>query len=98
MWHYGETHRITWTSQGVGNVSIYIYNDTTSGSGSTNYLDPAQTSLSVPASQGYFDWTIQQNMLPTGNSGRFKIRVSDVNSQITGVSAASPNYFSIVAQ
>ena len=95
-WHYGETHRITWTSQGVDKVSVYVYNDTVSGSGSTNYLDPAMTSLSVHASQGYFDWTIKQNMLPAGDSSRFKIRVSDVNSQTTGVSASS-NYFSISA-
>lgn len=98
-WKFGETRRITWTSQGIDKVSIAVYNDTIYGSGSTNYLDPAGTSLSVPAAQGYFDWNILQSWTPkpaAGNEGRYKIRISDVNSQATRVSASS-NYFTIAA-
>lgn len=96
-WKFGETHRITWTSQGIDKVSIAVYNDTIYGSGSTNYLDFAGTSLSVPASQGYFDWTISQSWTPkptAGNEGRYKIMIGDVNSQATGITSSS-NYFTI---
>ena len=98
-WKTGETHRVTWTSQGIDKVAIYVYNDTVSGSGSTNYLDSAMTSLSVPAAQGYFDWTIVSGWLPkttSGNEGRYKIRIDDVNADATGVRDSSDNYFSIV--
>ncbi|TSC95078.1 MAG: hypothetical protein CEN87_90 [Parcubacteria group bacterium Licking1014_1] len=97
---FGETHRVTWTSQGIDKVAISVYNDTIFGSGSTNYLDPARTSLSVPASQGYFDWTILQNWSPKptpGNENRYKISISDVNADATGIRDVSDNYFSIVA-
>ena len=99
IWKTGETHRVTWTSQGIDKVAIYVYNDTVSGSGSTNYLDSAMTSLSVPAAQGYFDWTIVSGWLPkttSGNEDRYKIRIDDVNVDTTGVRDLSDNYFSIV--
>lgn len=98
VWKYGETRRVTWTSQGVNRVAIYVYNDTVYGSGSTNYLDSGQLSLSVPASQGYFDWNILQSWLPKttyGNENRYKIRIID-NSSYNGISDTSDGYFSIV--
>jgi uncharacterized repeat protein (TIGR01451 family) len=101
VWRFNETRRITWTSSGVNRVAIYIYNDTISGSGSTNYLDPAQTSTSVPASQGYFDWTILQNWLPhpvaPGNENRYKISIIDIDNvnQLNRASDSSDNYFTI---
>ncbi|MDO8529916.1 MAG: hypothetical protein Q7S10_00680 [bacterium] len=100
VWKFGETRRISWTSQGLDKVAIYVYNDTVSGSGSTNYLDSAGTSLSVSASQGYFDWTIAQNWLPkttAGNENRYKIVISGVNVHGTMTRDSSENYFSIIA-
>ncbi|HAO64529.1 TPA: hypothetical protein DCQ44_00940, partial [Candidatus Taylorbacteria bacterium] len=100
-WEKGETHRILWTSQGIDKVSLYVYNDSLYGSGSTNYLDPSGVSLSVPASQGYFDWTIPTNsFLPTpttGNEGRYKIRIDGPNPDLTGVRDSSDNYFTITS-
>jgi len=97
-WKFGETRRITWTAEGLDKVAIYVYNDTILGSGSTNYLDPAGTSLSVPASRGYFDWTVTQNWLPTpasGNENRYKIVISGASANGILARDASDNYFSI---
>lgn len=98
-WGFGEIHNVTWTSQGVDRVSIYVFNDSIFGSGSTNYLDPAGTSLSVPASQGYFEWTIIQSWLPkptAGNEDRYKIKIHDIDTPTSyTIMGVSPDYFSI---
>ncbi|MDO8424603.1 MAG: Psg1 family protein [bacterium] len=95
-WEIGKTYRITWQSQGIKTVAIYVYNDTIFGSGSTNYLDRERKSLSVPANQGYFDWTIDGIWIPKGDENRYKISIGSADSGVTARDT-SDNYFSIVA-
>jgi hypothetical protein len=99
VWMVGETRRITWTASGVNYVRIYIINTSgiVSGSGNTNYIYDGL----IPASQGYYNWTITQNQLPGGNSlpGNYKIRIDGVNEPYGPVIAQdfSDNSFTIVS-
>ncbi|MFA5933500.1 MAG: hypothetical protein WCV81_04455 [Microgenomates group bacterium] len=78
----GEITRISWRSGNIGYVRIYVENPSVSGSGSTNYV----YSDAIPASQGYYDWSILPNQLPGSSWPRnFKIRIDGVNE--TGVGA-----------
>ncbi|MEK9129897.1 MAG: hypothetical protein AAB526_00630, partial [Patescibacteria group bacterium] len=72
-WRVGDTKKISWwNDSNINYVKIYIYDSTIFGSGSTNYIYDG----SVPANQGYYDWTIQQNQLPGGGSLPRKYQIS----------------------
>lgn len=80
QWSAGQTKRITWSSSGLAvdakvNIYIEIQDVSILGSGSTNYI--TTNNSTIPASQGYYDWTIIQNQLPQSNSlpHQYKIRV-----------------------
>ena len=81
-WTVGETKRISWTAGNVNYVRIYIEDPTIIfGSGSTQYVYDGV----LPASQGYYDWTIIQNRLPGLTFPRnYKIRIDGVNNTALG--------------
>ncbi|MBU4274985.1 hypothetical protein KKE19_04215 [Patescibacteria group bacterium] len=83
IWKVGETKRVSWSSTGLSatdrvNIYIEIKDVNLSGSGSTNYI--TSNNVTVPALQGYYDWTIAQNQLPQSASlpHQYKIRVDVV--------------------
>ena len=80
-WHPGETQPIKWNSTGVNFVKIYIYDSNILGSGSTNYITP--NNESVPASQGYFNWTIGPfgtvNGAPGSGGSNYRIRIDNAD-------------------
>ena len=80
-WHPGETQPIKWNSTGVNFVKIYIYDSNMLGSGSTNYITP--NNEPVPASQGYFNWTIGPfgtvNGAPGSGGNNYRIRIDNAD-------------------
>jgi len=96
-WAIGETRRVSWQSSTVKYVRIYIYDETISGSGSTNYIFDGALS----ADTGYYDWTIQQSQLPGGNSlpRNYRIRIDGLTDPDLGaeplVQGSSDNTFRI---
>ena len=94
QWQVGKTHRISWNSTGVQSVVIYLYDDRISGSGAiVNY--PVPNNAPIPASQGYYDWTILSNVLQANDGTNFRIIVQDAgNYNVTDKSDAP---FSIVS-
>jgi peptidoglycan hydrolase-like protein with peptidoglycan-binding domain len=99
-WQAGETRRVSWYSTGVKYVRIYIYDDTTIGSGSTNYIYDGV----LFAATGYYDWTINQNQLPGGSSlpRQYKIRADGLNETAAGATVLtsdhSDGYFTIASE
>src|SRR3989344_2324386 len=95
MWRPGETHRIAWEASGVSNVLIYLYDSSISGSGSTNYITP--NNHSIPATQGYYDWTIPALPLNNGAGGgdNYRIRIDDADAVDLSHSDSSNASFSI---
>jgi len=98
-WTIGQTKRVSWSSAGVNYVRIYIYDESIAGSGSTNYIYDG----AIPASTGYYDWTIQKGQLPGSTLGfprNYKIVVHGVNEATLGsaviVQDLSDSHFSIV--
>lgn len=81
-WKVGETRRVSWTAKGliIKYVRIYIEDPTVPGSGSTNFVYDGF----LPATQGYYDWKIDQRKLPGGRTLPRKYRI-----RIDGVSAAT---------
>lgn len=79
IWKSGETHRIKWNSKGVSSIRIYIYNSKATGSGST--INITSNSQSIPATIGYYDWTVPPiNQLPGGVEGNnYKIIIDDAD-------------------
>jgi hypothetical protein len=77
---------------------VPFYDESISGSGSTNYI----YENAILASVGYYDWTIQKNQLPGSDLNfprNYKIRVDGVNSATLGSAVIaqdqSDNNFSI---
>lgn len=68
IWLSGSAHSITWLSDNVANFKIDF---TTDGGSVWQNIAP-----SVPASLGYFDWTI-----PNTESSNCKVRISDAANQ-----------------
>ena len=94
VWHPGETHRITWNSNSVNSVQIYIFDSNIFGSGSTNYITPNNTP--ILASAGYYDWVIPSiSQLPSGGGNNYKITIRDTTQGANYDSSDAP--FSIVA-
>jgi len=99
QWKVNEVSRVNWTASGVNYVRIYIYDPTISDSGSVNYIYDG----AILASQGYYDWTIQQNQLPGGSTlpRNYKIRIDGVDTTAIGAEVKTQDYsdaiFSIVA-
>ena len=97
QWKAGEIKRVSWQSSGVKYIRISIYDDTISGSGSTNYIYDGVLS----ADTGYYDWTIIQNRLPGSTSlpRQYKISISGVNDSAVGATVLakdqSDNLFQI---
>ena len=97
QWVVGETKRVSWQSSDVKYVRIYIYDDSLSGSGSTNYIYDGALS----ANAGYYDWTIKQNQLPGSTSipRQYKIRIDGLNEATVGATVLvkdhSDSYFTI---
>jgi hypothetical protein len=80
-WKVGETHNITWTSNGISNVKVSLQNVSTG----------AKTVIanSIVASIGSFRWTV-----PVSQSmGSYKILIADANN--ASVSDQSDNVLSI---
>ncbi len=92
-WKVGETHRISWISTGIQNVTMYLYDNRISGSGAiVNY--PVPNNQPMSASQGYYDWTILPNVLQANDGKNFQIIIQDANNyQLSDKSNAA---FSIV--
>ena len=90
----GNVCAVRWESKGVNLVRIYVFNSNIIGSGSTNYIVP--NNQAIPASQGYYNWTIGEVGLPVGvdEGAVYKIRIDDVDSNLFD---SSDNYFSIVS-
>ncbi len=87
----GETKRVFWSSTGVNYVRLYIQSDIITGSGSVNYI----YEYAIPASIGYFDWTIQKSQLPAYDldfSKNYKIRVDGVNETALGATVIASDY------
>lgn len=101
IWHPGETHRITWKSSNVSNMNIYVYDSNISGSGSTNYITPNNSSVS--ATQGYYSWTIpEMTQLPpfdgySSGGGNYRIRIDDADGVDLSYSDRSDAPFGIYA-
>ncbi len=96
VWTIGQTKRVSWSAANVSYVRIYIYDESIAGSGSTNYIYDG----AIPASTGYYDWTILKNQLPGLTFPRtYKIRIDGVNSPEIGaqqvVTDRSDNSFTI---
>jgi hypothetical protein len=98
-WKIGETHNITWTSSGINNVGIELWN--ADNSARICYLNNDQ---SVPASQNSYSFAINTCMNSSGQTisivpGNYKIRVSSFwpEGGEAGFADVSDNYFSIVA-
>jgi len=98
VYRIGDTVRIKWQSSGIKNVSIYIFDNRISGSGSTNYVSfPSQDSLNVAAERGYYDWTINRgipNISAVDREEGNNYRISIISSEASDTSDAP---FSIVA-
>ena len=79
--HTGDTFKIKWNSKGVSNVKISFL------AGGHEFGSIAD---SVPASHGYYKWTVPDvSDTPGGFGGNFKIAVSDVsNDNIMSISTA----------
>jgi hypothetical protein len=93
-WKVGETHRISWQSTGVQNVTMYLYDNRISGSGAiVNY--PVPNNQHISASQGYYDWTIPSNVLQANDGKNFTIIIQDANNYQLSDQSNAP--FSIVA-
>ena len=83
-WKQGETHNITWTSNGVDNVMIEL--------DKTNPNTGWHLTYSVPASSGSFSWIVPVTITPGYD---YKVKIWDTtNSSITDL---SNNYFAIAA-
>jgi len=98
-WKVGETHRVTWASQGISSVYIYIENRSqTTGSGSANYITPGGLTA-ISAAQGYYDWTITQQQLPVGDASKYKIYIVDsaTNAAASPIMDYGNDYFTISA-
>jgi hypothetical protein len=101
----GQTYRIKWTSQGIDSVYVYVYGyNGDTGISSWSYITPGR--ISVPVSQGYYDWTPTMQQLGSminAHQTSYQIRVVDANinsgaSPIQGFSGSMSggDYFSIV--
>jgi len=98
-WKVGETRRITWQASNFLSIDkVRVYIDITDvisiSSGVSNYV----TDQEIPASQGYYDWTITQNQLPYSSTlpHQYKIRISKSVDPYTTYDS-SDAAFSIVA-
>ncbi len=95
-WRIGETHNITWTSTDVKDVYITLayYNS----NGAQEASEPITPIGGVPASQGSYSWTIQNQMYPNGTSilnpsgQTFKISINEVD----GTAQATSGFFNMV--
>jgi hypothetical protein len=58
MWHVGETHNIAWRTTGnIQTVNISI---------SSGVIGTVQIASNVPASNGYYSWTVPSNVTSGG--------------------------------
>jgi hypothetical protein len=96
MWRSGNTYMIMWSSAGVDKVWLSVKNDTPSANGSGILKDISQNFAAIPASVGYYTWTINDSWLPGGERNKFKISVSENGPGSGGVSDES-GYFTILA-
>lgn len=85
-WVTGETRRVSWSNSHSNYVRIYIENPAIFGSGSTNYIYDG----TIPGSQGYYDWKISQNQLPTGPN--YRLRIDGINTTNIGAEVVSRGY------
>jgi hypothetical protein len=91
VWHPGETHQVTWNATGLQSVQIYLYNSAVTNSGGTNYITP--NNASIPASQGYYNWTIPAlTSLPTGASTNYRIDLVGFPAGVTDPSGSGVLY------
>lgn len=77
-WKVGEAYRVSWTPVEGKSLMILVFNGnvTDGSSGSVNYIYESPVSSRV----GYFDWVIDEKMLPSGSDldgGKYQIRISD---------------------
>lgn len=91
VWRVGETHQITWNTVEVDAVKIYIFDPSIFGSGSTNYITPAN--ISITGTPGRYSWTIP-SQLPGGGGNNYKIRIVDANN--SQIDDKSDDFFSII--
>lgn len=89
-WTVGETKKISWEANNLKYIRIYIEDPGGFGSGSTNYIYDGV----LPANQGYYDWKITQNQLPSGATlpRKYRLRIDGLNETTTGASVITRDY------
>ena len=97
MWRSGNTYEIMWSSSNVDNVWLSIKNDTPLANGSGTLKDIAPNFAAIPASTGYYIWTVNDSWLPAGDRNKFKISISEGGPGFSGASDES-GYFTILAR
>ena len=93
-WKFGTAQTITWNSNGINNLAIYLW-----------FPNGAMCKLTeAPASQGKYTVTLKENqscpgITSTVTAGQYKINIwsTDVSMDIVAPHDASDNYFSIVS-
>ena len=96
VWHSGGTYTVMWSSNNVASVWLGVENDASAVNGSNNPKEIAPGLQLIPASVGYYTWTINDNNLPSGERNKFKLSISGTGpdgGRVTGESG----YFTILA-
>ncbi|MSU60643.1 MAG: hypothetical protein EXS52_01860 [Candidatus Staskawiczbacteria bacterium] len=81
MMHIGDTARIAWSTTGLtalDNLAVMVYMS------NQPYLNVKTLADSIPATQGYIDWTITEDTLPsTSYPTNLRVRIEDRQKNIS---------------
>jgi len=94
IWKSSGVYTIMWNSSNIDKVWISIKNDSSSAGAQIKDIAPGFTA--VPAAQGYYLWTINDNWLPGGNRTKFKIIISEYPANDAQIVADESSYFTIL--
>lgn len=95
LWRSGNTYMIMWSSSNVENVWLSVVNDAPVV-GNSRYIAPSFTAM--PASLGYYTWTINDSWLPGGERNKFKISITENGPGVSGGVGDESGYFTILAR
>jgi hypothetical protein len=89
----GQTYRITWTSSQTDKVYLYLDNNSGRTGSASTYITPGGA-VAIPATQGYYDWTITSQQLQgmaNLDQSKYKIRIATSDYKVKIV----PNDFTL---
>ena len=96
QWRIGETHNITWKSNGVGASDVVLVKLVKNNPSADWYLFPAVPASTLLALAGSYTWTIPSSIVENLSAAiDYKIEILDANN--ASITDSSDNYFSLVA-